>query len=164
MALQQSGSSLHWLLRTALVLVILNGSRPSPLCVHLWLRRWRLSIRDRLAGEDREEIFDAVLVCTGHHGSKHLPKFPGADEFQVRNLPKQTRALSQNHTLLLEFLRNHEQQQPPPVPSTWAAIGSAGNRQTAMQVNLGERPEATARFPGTKRLRWGTKNKFIKFQ
>ena len=23
------------------------------------------------------------MVCTGHHGSKHRPNFPGADEFQV---------------------------------------------------------------------------------
>ena len=54
-----------------------------------WLcffHRWSLRIRDKLSGQESEEVFDAVLVCTGHHGSVHWPKFPGADEFQVRQI------------------------------------------------------------------------------
>lgn len=28
------------------------------------------------------EVFDAVLVCSGHHGTKHIPKLPGLNEFK----------------------------------------------------------------------------------
>ena len=52
----------------------------------MFLHRWSLHLRDKLSGQESEEIFDAVLVCTGHHGSVHWPKFPGADEFQVRQI------------------------------------------------------------------------------
>ena len=50
---------------------------------HYNIFRWNLLIKDKISGQETEEIFDAVMVCTGHHGSKHRPKFPGADEFQV---------------------------------------------------------------------------------
>ena len=39
----------------------------------------------QLSGDETEKIFDAVLVCTGHHGSVYWPRFPGADEFPVFN-------------------------------------------------------------------------------
>ena len=31
--------------------------------------------------EPRVDIFDAVIVCTGHHARKHMAKFPGEDDF-----------------------------------------------------------------------------------
>lgn len=28
------------------------------------------------------EVFDGVMVCSGHHLEKHIPKLPGLDEFK----------------------------------------------------------------------------------
>lgn len=42
--------------------------------------RWQLKIKEG-DGEERTEIFDAVLLCSGHHAEKYIPKFPGAEEF-----------------------------------------------------------------------------------
>ena len=50
---------------------------------HFNIFRWNLLIKEKTSGQETEEIFDAVMVCTGHHGSKHWPTFPGTDEFQV---------------------------------------------------------------------------------
>lgn len=34
------------------------------------------------SGEAKTEVFDAVIVCSGHHGEKHIPRFPGLGEFK----------------------------------------------------------------------------------
>lgn len=47
------------------------------------LVRWKLRIKDRINNKEVEDIFDGVMICIGHHGSKYFPKFPGADIFQV---------------------------------------------------------------------------------
>ena len=49
----------------------------------LFMFRWNLKIKDKLTGQENEETFDAVMDCTGLHGSVHWPKFPGSEEFQV---------------------------------------------------------------------------------
>ena len=38
-----------------------------------WVVRWRNTQRN----EEKEEIFDAVLVCVGHHSKPLVPSFPG---------------------------------------------------------------------------------------
>ncbi len=43
---------------------------------------WVLQVRDHKTGSEETLVFDAVLVCTGHHASKNIPTFPGQDEFQ----------------------------------------------------------------------------------
>lgn len=40
--------------------------------------RWKLKIKE--AGAVTEEIYDAVMVCTGHHAYKHYVKFPGKND------------------------------------------------------------------------------------
>ncbi|XP_025079861.1 LOW QUALITY PROTEIN: dimethylaniline monooxygenase [N-oxide-forming] 5-like [Pomacea canaliculata] len=30
----------------------------------------------------KDGVFDAVIVCSGHHGEKHIPRFPGLGEFK----------------------------------------------------------------------------------
>ena len=44
--------------------------------------RWVLKIKDKSSGSVSEQIFDAVLVCTGHHAEKNMASFPGMDKFQ----------------------------------------------------------------------------------
>ena len=44
--------------------------------------KWDLNITDKKTGKVTDECFDAVFVCTGHHGEKHIPRFPGIDDFQ----------------------------------------------------------------------------------
>lgn len=44
--------------------------------------QWNVTIKDEKTGKVREEIFDAVMVCTGHHAKPHLPRFPGMDNFK----------------------------------------------------------------------------------
>ena len=50
--------------------------------------KWTISTRDRKTGKETTQVFDACLVCTGHHSDKYLPKFQGLDKFKgkVRNL------------------------------------------------------------------------------
>ena len=43
--------------------------------------RWKLIIKDLKSGDVREEVYDAVMVCTGHHAEKKLPEFLGQDRF-----------------------------------------------------------------------------------
>ena len=33
-----------------------------------------------VSGEEKDLVFDAVLVCTGHHASVNKPTFPGLDK------------------------------------------------------------------------------------
>ena len=44
--------------------------------------QWSVRTRDISSGEEKTDIFDYVLVCTGHHAQKHVPTFPGLTEFQ----------------------------------------------------------------------------------
>lgn len=44
--------------------------------------QWKLVTKHVTTGEEKERIFDAVLVCTGHHAEKNIPKFPGLNKFK----------------------------------------------------------------------------------
>ncbi|XP_035829107.1 flavin-containing monooxygenase 5 [Aplysia californica] len=44
--------------------------------------RWELRCKDHKSGEEKNEVFDFVLVCNGHHGAPHRPSFPGLDTFK----------------------------------------------------------------------------------
>ncbi|XP_071820461.1 flavin-containing monooxygenase 5-like [Apostichopus japonicus] len=44
--------------------------------------RWRVTIKDEKTGSTKEEIFDFVLICTGHHAKPNIPQFPGIDKFK----------------------------------------------------------------------------------
>lgn len=43
---------------------------------------WDVKTRDLKTGQTQEETYDGVLVCTGHHADKNVPKFPGLDTFK----------------------------------------------------------------------------------
>ena len=46
--------------------------------------QWAVKIQNRKTEEVKDEVFDAVMVCTGHHAEKNIPTFPGLDKFQGR--------------------------------------------------------------------------------
>ncbi|XP_067133537.1 flavin-containing monooxygenase 5-like [Centruroides vittatus] len=46
--------------------------------------RWKIRVKDLLNGVELEEVFDAVMVCNGHHVYPLRPTFPGEDEFEGR--------------------------------------------------------------------------------
>jgi len=33
-----------------------------------------------LSGKTEELVYDAVLICTGHHADIHVPTFPGQEK------------------------------------------------------------------------------------
>ncbi|XP_063969327.1 flavin-containing monooxygenase 5-like [Lytechinus pictus] len=44
--------------------------------------RWKLSLTTTDDGATRDEIFDAVFICTGHHCTPNIPKFVGMNDFK----------------------------------------------------------------------------------
>ena len=44
--------------------------------------QWEIELKEKDSEQTNSEIFDAVLVCTGHHADKKMPNFPGESEFQ----------------------------------------------------------------------------------
>ncbi|CAG5121868.1 unnamed protein product [Candidula unifasciata] len=48
--------------------------------------QWEVIHRNKQTEQETREVFDAVLVCTGHHADKHVPTFPGISEFQGKVL------------------------------------------------------------------------------
>ncbi|XP_062577187.1 flavin-containing monooxygenase 5-like [Saccostrea cucullata] len=43
---------------------------------------WDIKTRDLKTNQIKEQTFDGVLVCTGHHAEKNIPTFPGLDKFK----------------------------------------------------------------------------------
>ncbi|XP_041371196.1 flavin-containing monooxygenase 5-like [Gigantopelta aegis] len=48
--------------------------------------QWDVEVKDHVTNEVTKEVFDGVLLCTGHHAKKHEPKFAGQEDFQGRIL------------------------------------------------------------------------------
>ena len=44
--------------------------------------QWDIEIKDKSSGQVNTEVFDGVLVCTGHHAEKKMPNFPGEKDFK----------------------------------------------------------------------------------
>ncbi|KFM68828.1 Dimethylaniline monooxygenase [N-oxide-forming] 5, partial [Stegodyphus mimosarum] len=44
--------------------------------------RWILKAENTNDKTITEETFDGVMICTGHHGYPHIPKFPGQEDFK----------------------------------------------------------------------------------
>jgi dimethylaniline monooxygenase (N-oxide forming) len=45
--------------------------------------KWKIHLRDHNdRGREKTEFFDAVLICTGHHGRPFIPPFPGINKFK----------------------------------------------------------------------------------
>ncbi|KAH3735983.1 flavin-containing monooxygenase 5-like [Dreissena polymorpha] len=46
--------------------------------------KWEVTTRTKNADDVTTEIYDGVLVCTGHHADKNIPAFPSIDKFRGR--------------------------------------------------------------------------------
>ncbi|KAK3087719.1 hypothetical protein FSP39_009588 [Pinctada imbricata] len=44
--------------------------------------QWSIQVKDRDTGQTEDLLFDAVMICTGHHAEKNMPNFPGVDDFK----------------------------------------------------------------------------------
>ena len=44
--------------------------------------RWKLEIKDLESGLTRTEEFDGVMICSGHHAEKKMPRFQGQESFE----------------------------------------------------------------------------------
>lgn len=44
--------------------------------------RWKVTTKNLETGKVSSEVFEGVMVCTGHHGTVSMPTFPGQDRFQ----------------------------------------------------------------------------------
>lgn len=44
--------------------------------------RWKLKIKNLTDGNQFEELFDGVMVCTGHHTTPSVPQFEGEEKFK----------------------------------------------------------------------------------
>lgn len=44
--------------------------------------QWKLLVKNSQTGQLTTELFDAVYVCTGHHGHASMPTFEGQSEFE----------------------------------------------------------------------------------
>ena len=51
--------------------------------------KWDFLIRNQKSRKETVETFDAVLICTGHHADRHLPKFEGDDVFKGQRIHSQ---------------------------------------------------------------------------
>lgn len=45
---------------------------------------WKIKIKDLQKGTEFENVFDAVMICNGHHAYPLRPYFPGEEEFEGR--------------------------------------------------------------------------------
>eukprot|EP01012_Entosiphon_sulcatum_P028796 TRINITY_DN3493_c0_g1_i1.p1 TRINITY_DN3493_c0_g1~~TRINITY_DN3493_c0_g1_i1.p1 ORF type:complete len:551 (+),score=85.21 TRINITY_DN3493_c0_g1_i1:28-1653(+) len=44
--------------------------------------KWAIEWQDLTSGASHTEVFDAVMVCSGHHSQPRVPPFPGQDVFE----------------------------------------------------------------------------------
>ncbi|XP_060083828.1 flavin-containing monooxygenase 5-like [Ylistrum balloti] len=43
---------------------------------------WVITVLDRKTGKTTKMVYDAVLICTGHHAAPHVPDFNGISDFK----------------------------------------------------------------------------------
>jgi dimethylaniline monooxygenase (N-oxide forming) len=43
---------------------------------------WEVTVERAGDGEMVTEVYDAIIVCTGHHSKPNIPDFPGAEDFK----------------------------------------------------------------------------------
>ena len=54
--------------------------------------KWKILLRDH-SQRERSEFFDAVFICTGHHGRPYIPSFPGLNKFQGKRVKRRRHKL-----------------------------------------------------------------------
>lgn len=48
--------------------------------------QWVIKIKNKKSDKVQDLVYDAVMVCTGHHAEKHVPDFPGLCNFKGKVL------------------------------------------------------------------------------
>jgi len=96
--------------------------------------QWNVKVRDRKSGKEISEIFDAVLVCTGHHAEKKVPKFEGQEEFQGK------------------VIHSHDYKKPTGFEDKRAVVVGIGNSGVDVAVEISRHTDQT--FLSTRRGAW----------
>nr|KAG5706619.1 hypothetical protein BaRGS_005689 [Batillaria attramentaria] len=95
--------------------------------------KWNLELVDHKSGKEWSEVFDAVLVCTGHHAEKNEPSFPGLSDFKG------------------EVLHSHDYREPSRYVGKRILIIGIGNSGGDMAVELSRCGQV---FLSTRRGTW----------
>lgn len=69
--------------------------------------KWSVTTRDVATGQTEDHVFDAVMLCTGHHADKNVPDFPGISEYTLK---LQSPVFLTIHSLKLTELYNNKLQ------------------------------------------------------
>jgi dimethylaniline monooxygenase (N-oxide forming) len=48
--------------------------------------QWTIKTKDMKTEKVTDHVFDAVMICTGHHAEKNMPSFPGLSNFKGKVL------------------------------------------------------------------------------
>jgi len=48
--------------------------------------QWKIKVKNCETDEEQDLIYDAVMICTGHHTDKNMPEFPGMKDFKGKIL------------------------------------------------------------------------------
>ena len=46
--------------------------------------QWIIKVKDKKTEKVEDIVYDAVMICTGHHADKNVPNFPGLSNFKGR--------------------------------------------------------------------------------
>lgn len=96
--------------------------------------QWNIKIKDLKSGKVEDLVYDAVLVCTGHHAEKHIPDFPGLSAFKGK------------------VLHSHDYRHPAGFEDKKVLIIGIGNSGGDMAVELSR--VASKVFISTRRGSW----------
>ncbi|CAG5117466.1 unnamed protein product [Candidula unifasciata] len=96
--------------------------------------KWEIKRRNRKTDEEKVEEFDGVLVCSGHHADKHVPTFPGLNDFKG------------------QVLHSHDYRKPDGLDGKRIVVIGIGNSGGDAAVELSRR--ASQVFLSTRRGTW----------
>ena len=80
---------------------------------------WEVTSKDVRTGSISTELFDAVMVCSGHHAEKNMPHFEGEDQF------------------LGQILHSHDYRDPRGYEDKRVVVVGIGNSAVDVAVELG---------------------------
>ncbi|VDI63059.1 dimethylaniline monooxygenase (N-oxide forming) [Mytilus galloprovincialis] len=96
--------------------------------------RWVIKLKDKKTGKVKENIFDAVLVCTGRNSEKYVPNFQGLPNFKG------------------EVVHSHDYRMPTGYEGKRILVIGIGNSGSEIAVELSE--VASQVFISTSRGSW----------
>jgi cation diffusion facilitator CzcD-associated flavoprotein CzcO len=74
--------------------------------------QWTIKTKDMKTEKVTDHVFDAVMICTGHHAEKNMPSFPGLSNFKGKVLHSSFHIFCLNSPLtcfvVVRILANHQ--------------------------------------------------------